>query len=109
MLATGTSTAPDGQATVEFASSHYAVLESMQQITAEVRRYDHTASKVRLRYTTRDGSAKSGEDYVHAEGIIEFAPNETVQKIKVVIIDDNEWEMAEDFYIELSNPICDNG
>lgn len=94
----------DNQAVVEFATSAYAVKESGKMVTVEVKRFDEMSIPVSVRYRTKEGTAESDKDYVHTEGIIEFAPQCESQSINVKILDDNEWEKAEDFYVELFDP-----
>jgi len=91
----------ENQAIVEFATSNYAVKESGKMITVEVKRFDEMSIPVSVRYKTKAGTAESDKDYVHTEGIIEFAAEVESQSINVKILDDNEWEKAEDFYVEL--------
>jgi solute carrier family 8 (sodium/calcium exchanger) len=55
-------------------------------------------------YKTRDGTAKAGSDYVHAEGVLSFGPGVTEQSIKVTILDDNAFELDEDFFVDLYEP-----
>jgi solute carrier family 8 (sodium/calcium exchanger) len=64
---------------------------------------------VSCRYRTKEGSAEKGKDYVHTEGQLEFKPNEQAAKIQVKIIDDVEWEKAEDFYVEIFGEQCSGG
>ncbi len=50
---------------------------------------------------TRDGSAKAGDDYIGLDETIYMGRDEYEKIVRVIIIDDNEWEPDEDFYIEL--------
>lgn len=98
--------APEGQATIEFATSHYAVKESAKFIVAEIQRHDNCQSAVSVHYRTKEGTATPGKDFIHVQGKLEFASLEKSKKVSVRILDDNEWEQAEDFYIELYEPSC---
>lgn len=107
---TATSTiVPEGQATVEFANSAYAVLESAKFLQAEVRRYDDMKSRVTVKYRTVSGTAQAGKDFVDKSGELVFDAEKQAQLIPVEILNDDEWEQAEDFYIELYEAKCDSG
>jgi len=95
------SLSPEGQATLEFSTSAYAVKESAKYVEIEVQRSDDLKATVSCRFRTKEGSAKKGDDYVHTEGLLEFEPNVQAKKLQVQIVDDTEWEKAEDFYVEL--------
>jgi len=45
-------------------------------------------------------------DYEPVEGKLEFKAGESQQDISIKIIDDTAYELDEDFYVELSNPWC---
>lgn len=54
-------------------------------------------------YTTVDGTATGGVDYVPVAGSLVFAPGQTQQNITVSIIGDREQEAGEELYVDLSN------
>lgn len=56
-------------------------------------------------YTTRDGSAKAGEDYIAVKGTLVLYPNENKAVIPVEIIGDRIPEPDETFFLDVSNPI----
>ncbi|MDD5373371.1 MAG: Calx-beta domain-containing protein [Sulfurimonas sp.] len=58
-----------------------------------------------VKYTTRDGSAISQEDYIHASGTLIIYPNENYAVIPVEIIGDNTAEADEIFYLDIFDPI----
>lgn len=55
-------------------------------------------------YTTRDGTARAGEDYIAAEGTLMLYLDETQAVIPVEIIGDNLYEEDEYFYLDIYNP-----
>ena len=57
-----------------------------------------------VNYSTANGSARSGLDYVAKSGTLTFAPNQTSKTISVNILDDNLTEGIENFFVNLSNP-----
>jgi hypothetical protein len=64
-----------------------------------------SATPVTVGYTTSDGSAAAGSDYVAASGTITFAPGETSHTILVRTLDDALSEPAEAFVVTLSDPV----
>jgi len=93
---------------VQFESDSYAVLENIGWLTVHICREGNLSRKVLVDYETRDGTATGGLDYRSVHGTIEFAPGETRKELKVEIIDDNDFEDDEDFYLDLSNPRGEN-
>ena len=58
-----------------------------------------------VKYSTKDGSANAGSDYVAVTGELTFGPGESApQQLKVTIIDDDEIEDDEEFFVVLSEP-----
>lgn len=94
---------------IEFAHEKHAVLEYEPFVTVEVRRGGDLSKKVTVEYKTRDGTANQGTDYIEVEGKLEFEAGETMKEIKIKIIDDNAYELDEDFYVDLSSPACEDG
>ena len=72
-----------------------------------VARHGCLDGEVRVRYATREGTAKAASDYIHQEGVLTFAPGEKQALIKVPIVDDDEIEDDEEFYVTLSDPETD--
>lgn len=60
---------------------------------------------VSVDYSTRDGTALAGQDYIAASGTLNLYPNESQVVIPVEIIGDTVPEPAENFYMEVFNPI----
>jgi hypothetical protein len=65
---------------------------------------DDTVS-VSVNWSTADGTAKAGSDYVAASGTLTFAPGQTTQTILVPTRDDAFRERTENFYVNLSSAI----
>jgi len=63
---------------------------------------DHNIS---VKYTTEDGTAKAGEDYIATNGEIVVYPDEDHVLIPVEIIGDNQVEGDENFYLEVFDPV----
>lgn len=62
------------------------------------------SSDVSVSYSTQDGSAKAGSDYLAQNGSIVFRAGETSQTIRVLVNQDNPPEAAERFSLVLSTP-----
>ena len=59
-------------------------------------------SRVSYNIETVDGTAVKGEDYIEYRESRTFEPGETEHTIEIEIIDDNEWEPDEIFFVKLS-------
>jgi hypothetical protein len=59
---------------------------------------------VSVDYTTRDGTARAGEDYVAVEGRLVLYPDESYAAIPVEIIGDRIDERDETFFLDVTNP-----
>lgn len=62
------------------------------------------SAPVTVEYTTADGTAQAGSDYVVASGTVTFAPGENKKTIAVTISGDVTYEQDEKFTVILSNP-----
>ncbi|CAF3298511.1 unnamed protein product [Rotaria socialis] len=91
-------------AILEFASSSYAVLEREQRVTVEVVRHGFTKSVVHFRLDTIDGTATAGEDYIKLSEEFVMESGQQEKKITIHVIDDNQWEPDETFFVKLSLP-----
>lgn len=81
---------------------NYAVIESARFVSVKVVRGGLEEESVSVNYMTSDGTAKEGEDYSAVSGTLVFKPNETSLKIDIPIIDDNQYEPDESFYLKLT-------
>ncbi|VDM47119.1 unnamed protein product [Toxocara canis] len=88
-----------------FTSEKFKVAESKGIFVAEVVRTRGARGEVSVPYKTVDGSAKAGQDYIAVEGIVRFKDEQTKAEIPIKIINDDEYEKNEDFYLELDQPI----
>jgi chitinase len=62
-------------------------------------------STITVDYTTSNGSATAGSDFVGKSGTLTFAPGETVKTVAIDIIDDTLAEGQEFFGLNLSNAV----
>eukprot|EP00092_Neocalanus_flemingeri_P081218 GFUD01101392.1.p1 GENE.GFUD01101392.1~~GFUD01101392.1.p1 ORF type:complete len:850 (+),score=201.01 GFUD01101392.1:535-3084(+) len=96
---------PDSDAAksiIEFHASSAAVMESIGTFKVLICRHGKLTSTVRVRVETIDGSANEGEDYQAVNEVLTFEPHETEKEIGVTIVDDNQWEPDEEFFLKLA-------
>jgi solute carrier family 8 (sodium/calcium exchanger) len=91
-------------AVVSFSTSEYAAEENKGRIELQVVRSNKLDSRVVVSYSTSDGSALSGEDYIHAFGEMTFEPGEATKAVSIVLIDDSKYEPDENFFVTLRKP-----
>ncbi|MCJ8739773.1 hypothetical protein PDJAM_G00051000 [Pangasius djambal] len=81
------------------------VSESVGTMEVTVVRNSGARGTVILPYHTEPGTAQGGgDDYEDACGELEFTNDQTTQTIQIRIIDDEEYEKHENFYIVLEEP-----
>ena len=64
-----------------------------------------SAQAVTVEFTTVDGSATAGLDYVAGSGTVSFPPGTTAQLATVAVLGDTLVEPDETFFVELSDPV----
>lgn len=64
-----------------------------------------SAVPVTVNYSTSNGSAKAGNDFLSATGILTFAPGQTLLTVSVPVIGDTITEVNETFRLNLSNAV----
>ncbi|XP_066142610.1 sodium/calcium exchanger Calx isoform X2 [Euwallacea fornicatus] len=84
-----------------FDPSKYTVLESCGQFEVRVVRSGNLDAPLSVDYTTEDGTAQAGSDYVKAKGSLQFNPGEQEKSITLEVIDDDVFEPDEHFYVRL--------
>ncbi|HEY6806376.1 MAG TPA: Calx-beta domain-containing protein [Pyrinomonadaceae bacterium] len=60
---------------------------------------------ITVNYTTANGTASSGSDYVATSGTATFAPGTTTQPLNVTVNGDTSFETNETFNVNLSTPL----
>lgn len=84
---------------VGFKCLHYSVAENSLFVNLTIEK------RVNEEYTfwvkTEDGTAKSPEDYTAKHELITMRANEKERIIKVGIVDSEDWEPDEDFFVTL--------
>ncbi|VDK52891.1 unnamed protein product [Anisakis simplex] len=88
-----------------FSSEKFKVAETEGIFVAEVLRTRGARGEVSVPFKTVDGDAKAGADYTHVEGVLRFKDGQTKAEIEIRIVNDDEYEKNEEFYLELGEPI----
>merc|ERR1712012_1386314 len=94
----------EDKAILEFHTSATAVLESVGTHKVSIIRHGNLDEVVKVRVETIDGSAVEGEDYEPVNEILTFEPREREKEaaIGITIVDDNQWEPDEEFFVKLT-------
>jgi len=61
--------------------------------------------EVTVYYSTADGPAQAGDDFVHQYGTLVFSPGETARPVHLAIVDDEEAESLERFKLRLTEAV----
>uniref|UniRef100_A0A8D3C525 Calx-beta domain-containing protein n=1 Tax=Scophthalmus maximus TaxID=52904 RepID=A0A8D3C525_SCOMX len=104
LVATVTILDDDHAGIFTFSERTMRVSESVGTMEVTVARNSGARGTVILPYHTESGTAKDGEDYEEARGELEFINDQTTQTLHVRIIDDEEYEKHENFFIVLEEP-----
>jgi hypothetical protein len=81
--------------------SEVLVFEGQPVAQFTVQLSEASTQTVTVDYTTGDGSAIGGLDYTRIDGLLTFAPGETSKTVSVPILDDEDLEPAEGFFLYL--------
>ncbi|WP_228281182.1 Calx-beta domain-containing protein, partial [Malaciobacter pacificus] len=85
--------------------SDSAVNEEDGVLTFTISLSNPSSQIVSVDYTTADGTAVEGSDYLGTVGTITFAPGETSKTISVPVVNDDVYEDSESMYVNLSNAV----
>ncbi len=81
----------------------FPVTPATPTVAISVARSGDSVGEVTVAYTTVEGSATAGRDFVAAEGVLTFAPNQTSAEITVALLNGAPAEMR-NFSVLLSEP-----
>lgn len=87
---------------IYFDPSHYTVLESCGNFQVRIVRSGDLDDPCTVNYSTEDGSAQAGSDYVATRGSLYFSPGDNEKFITLDVIDDDVFEQDEHFFVRLS-------
>jgi len=94
--------------TIEFATSKYAYMENCGNALVTLVRNGPAHMKASVKFKTRAGTATAGLDYEETEGTLVFGKGETQKTLAILIHNDNAYENAEEFYVDLTMPMCED-
>jgi hypothetical protein len=95
---------PPPSPVLQWSATSYGAGEADGGVTLTVARGGDTSAAVSVGYTTSDGSALAGADYVSTTGTVSFAPGEVSKTVFVPLVDDASVEGLEVFSVTLVNP-----
>jgi len=88
---------------VHFEPEFDEVIEDIGTIPITVKR-DGGVGTLTVQFSTLDGAAKAGEDYVATSGTLTFLEGETTKTFNVTILNNAAVELGELFFVTLKNP-----
>jgi hypothetical protein len=91
------------QSVVSFDAVCHRAVETAGGQVVSVSRAGATTEPTSVRYSTADGTAAAGSDYVAAAGVLEFAAGETTKSISLALVDDGVDEGDETFLVGLDD------
>ncbi|CAB3385331.1 Hypothetical predicted protein [Cloeon dipterum] len=89
-------------AIIEFHATTCAVAENIGKFPITISRHGNIEETAKVRIESIDGTATEIEDYIPVDQIITFEPKELQKKVEIEIVDDNQWEPDEEFFLKLS-------
>lgn len=95
--------APTTDATVQFSSTSFSVIEGVGSVSITVTRAGDTTGNTSVHYATSDLSGSRRSDYNAVSGTLTFEPGETSKSFTVLINDDVFVEADETFNLTLSD------
>ena len=95
------------EVSVIFRPCHYICVEDVGNVHLTVcvdRGSIKDPCAVKVDYRTIEGSAKEGSDFEAVKGTLRFNADESSKTISIKIIDRDDYEEDEEFFVQLSNP-----
>ncbi|RDD45318.1 Sodium/calcium exchanger 3 [Trichoplax sp. H2] len=87
--------------TIEFTTAACAVMENEKMVKVGISRTGKLNNTIKVRYETLPGTAEPEKDYIPQNDVLVFEPNEKIKYVTIPIVDDNEWEPDENFFIQI--------
>ncbi|KJH46121.1 sodium/calcium exchanger 1 [Dictyocaulus viviparus] len=88
-----------------FEHDHFEIIESCGHLSLKVQRHSGARGKVIIPYRTLDGSAIGNKHFEAKTGELVFDDNQTEAFIELGVIDTEQYERSDHFFIELDPPI----
>jgi Mg-chelatase subunit ChlD len=105
VILNATATILDNDPPPDLSSANAQVSEDGGTATFTLTLSAPSGKTITLDWSTADGTAKAGEDYVAAGGQITFAPGETSKTVTIDLLSDRLQEGDETFNLTLGNPV----
>ncbi len=90
---------------IGFIRPNFNVREQQGSVTITVARSPGSSGSASVLYSTSDGTATNGVDYLDTRGTLVFADGEFVKSFSVPILNDNRVEPGETINLTLANPV----
>ncbi|KAK0410773.1 hypothetical protein QR680_005311 [Steinernema hermaphroditum] len=84
---------------------HFEAIESCGHLSLRVQRNSGARGKVVIPYKTKDGTATGNVHFEHKEGELVFEDNQTEAFIEIGVIDTEQYERCDYFFVELGEPV----
>ncbi len=97
----------DNEKSIRFSSTNYFVNEGGSNAIITLTRQGPLIGAVSVTFSTTDGTAMAGADYLGITNVVNFADGQSNQTVLVPIIDDSITEGPETVNLMLSNPSGD--
>lgn len=104
VITVATVTITDDDSTVQFSAPTASITEAQGSISLTVTRTGDLNSAFTVPYSTTNGSALAGSDFVATNGVLTFGTNVASQAITVTILNDKVIETNETFTVGLGTP-----
>ncbi|EYC23819.1 hypothetical protein Y032_0015g2847 [Ancylostoma ceylanicum] len=88
-----------------FEHDHFQIIESCGHLSIRVQRHSGARGKVVIPYRTSDGTAIGDKHFETKEGELVFDDNQTEAFIDIGVMDTEQYERSDYFFIELAPPI----
>ncbi|KAE9552992.1 hypothetical protein FO519_003796 [Halicephalobus sp. NKZ332] len=88
-----------------FEHNHFQVSENCGHLSLRVQRTSGCRGKVIIPYKTMEGSAHNEEHFEGKEGELVFEDNQTEAFIEIGVMDTEQYERSDSFYVELGAPV----
>ena len=79
----------------------YSILEGDGKVDLNIMRTGDLSEPATIHYETIQGTATPEDDYIPVDSDLRFEAGESNKVVTIVIIDDNEWEPDETFFVRL--------
>ena len=94
----------DNNSGLSFSSPTYSVLKSGVAATITLLRTDNTNTTTAVHFSTADGTALAGQDYIATNGTMLFTNGETVKTFQVTVLANTTVQPDKTVLLQLSSP-----